>query len=81
MLSFTGLQAYVEDMNDKKRPSETGIRVHLPEGERNAFAIDVLVDNLLHGDMQGVLHTLHEPHGESDLHKDPPIVKAPKPAV
>lgn len=68
-------------MNDKKQHSEnTGIRVHLPEGEKSAFAVDELVDDLLHGDMQGVLHTLHEPHGESDIHKEPPL-KAPKRAM
>lgn len=62
-------------MNDKKRPSETGIRVHLPEGTGEAVAVDELVDDFLHGDVQGALHTLHEPHGESDIHHD-----GPKPA-
>lgn len=59
-------------MKDKKRPSETGIRVELLEGSNEAVAVDELVDNLLHGNMQGVLHTLHEPHGESDVHRERP---------
>ncbi len=68
-------------MNEKKQPSKhTGIRVHLPEGEGSAFAVDELVDDLLHGDMQGVLHALHEPHSESDTHKEPPV-RVPKRAM
>jgi len=47
---------------DKKRASETGIRMEIIEGENEAVAVDALVDNLLHGNMTGVLHDLHEPH-------------------
>lgn len=60
-------------MDKKKRPAETGIRVELLEGSNEAVAVDELVNDLLHGDMQGVLHALHEPHGESDAHHEQPV--------
>ncbi len=47
---------------DKKRASETGIRMEIIEGENEAVAVDALIDNLLHGNMTGALHDLHEPH-------------------
>lgn len=50
---------------EKKRASETGIRLDLPEGTHEAWAIDAVVDNMLHGDTQGVLKELHEPHSDS----------------
>lgn len=49
---------------EKKRASETGIRVEITEGDNQGVAVDKLVDDLLHGDMSGVLHDLHEPHDE-----------------
>lgn len=58
---------------EKKRASETGIRVEIIEGDNQGVAVDKLVDDLLHGDMSGVLHDLHEPHDE-DHH-------APKPEI
>lgn len=47
---------------EKKRASETGIRMEIVEGENEAVAVDALIDNLVHGNMRGVLHDLHEPH-------------------
>lgn len=49
---------------EKKRASETGIRMELVPGTDEAFAIDAVVDGLLHGDTTGVLKELHEPHPE-----------------
>ncbi len=46
---------------DKKRASETGIRVELNEGENEAVAVDALIDDFIHGDMKKVLRDLHEP--------------------
>ena len=43
---------------EKKRASETGIRVEIIEGDNQGVAVDKLVDDLLHGDMSGVLHDL-----------------------
>ena len=54
---------------DKKRASETGIRVEIIEGSNEAVAVDKLVDDLVHGNMSGVLHDLGEPH--SDAHHTP----------
>lgn len=54
-------RGYGEDM-DKKRASETGIRVELPHGTDEAVAIDELVYDMLTGDYKGALHTLREPH-------------------
>lgn len=47
---------------EKKRASETGIRIELPIGTDEAVALDALVDDLLHGDVRGALKELHEPH-------------------
>lgn len=47
---------------DKKKVSETGIRVEIPQGTDEAVAVDELIDDFLHGDIRGVLHALHEPH-------------------
>ena len=58
---------------EKKRASETGIRVEIIEGDNQGVAVDKLVDDLLHGDMSGVLHDLHEPHDEGH--------HAPKPKI
>lgn len=54
---------------DKKRASETGIRVEVGQGENSAVAVDALVNDFLHGDTTGVLHDLHEPHDSS--HDEP----------
>lgn len=51
---------------DKKRASETGIRVEISEGENEAVAVDALIDDFIHGDMNKVLRDLHEPAGESE---------------
>ncbi len=32
------------------------------EGENQAVAVDALIDDLVHGNLSGVLHDLHEPH-------------------
>ncbi|MCB1274676.1 MAG: hypothetical protein KDB25_09850 [Leucobacter sp.] len=55
---------------EKKRPSETGISIDLPEGTHEAWAIDAVVDDLLHGDTRGVLKELHEPHESHEPHAD-----------
>ncbi|CAG7604698.1 hypothetical protein ACFPZL_03995 [Leucobacter soli] len=52
---------------DKKRASETGIRLDLPDGTHEAWAIDAVVDDLLHGDTAGVLKELHEPYPENPI--------------
>ncbi len=49
---------------DKKRASETGIRVELMSGTDEAVALDQLVDDLLHGNSRGMLKNLHEPYSE-----------------
>lgn len=54
---------------DKKRASETGIRMEIIEGTNEAVAVDKLVDDLVHGNTSGALHELHEPH--SDAHHEP----------
>lgn len=51
---------------DRKLSKITGIRVEIPQGTGEHVAIDELVDDLLHGDMNGVLHALHEPHKEAE---------------
>ena len=39
--------------------------MELLQGENTAVALDALVNDLLHGDMSGVLHDLREPHNEA----------------
>lgn len=56
---------------DKKKASETGIRVEIPQGTDEAVDVAELVDDLLHGNMRGVLHALHEPHREADAGPEP----------
>lgn len=51
---------------EKKRASETGIRLDLPKGTNEAVAVDALVDDMLHGNTRGVLKDLHEPYPEDD---------------
>ncbi|MGO1539360.1 MAG: hypothetical protein ACTHZ9_02430 [Leucobacter sp.] len=50
---------------DTKKVREIGLRTELPIGTDEAVAIDELVDDILHGDVKGALHTLHEPHDEN----------------
>ncbi|MBK0420074.1 hypothetical protein JD276_13635 [Leucobacter sp. CSA1] len=47
-----------------RKSRDTGIRVELLQGTNEAVAVDELVDDLLHGDVNGALHALHEPHDE-----------------
>lgn len=49
---------------DGKRAKDTGIRVEIQQGTGEAVALDELVDDFIHGDVNGVLHALHEPHQE-----------------
>ena len=35
------------------------------QGTGEAVAVDELIDDLIHGNMRGVLHALHEPHKEA----------------
>lgn len=57
---------------DKKEHS-TGIRIELGQGTDEAVAVDELIDDFLHGDVQGALHVLHEPHGEDHPGHDPGV--------
>lgn len=50
---------------DRKRAKDTGIRVEVPQGTGESVALDELVDDFLHGDVNGALHALHEPHSEN----------------
>ncbi|MFA5607730.1 MAG: hypothetical protein WDA07_11135 [Leucobacter sp.] len=47
---------------EKKKASETGIRMEIIEGTDEAVGVDELVDDFLHGDVDGALKSLHEPH-------------------
>ena len=47
---------------DRTLGEATGIRLEIIPGADEAVALDELIDDFLHGDMQGVLHALHEPH-------------------
>lgn len=49
---------------DRKSAKDTGIRVEILQGTGESVALDELVDDLLHGDVNGVLSALHEPHRE-----------------
>lgn len=49
---------------DGKSSREIGLRLDLPQGTDEAVAVDELVDDMLKGDVNGVLHALHEPHDE-----------------
>lgn len=60
---------------DKKRTSETGLRVVLPEGTHEAVAVDELVTDFLKGDLNAVLHDLHEPHDEEHEGHTPQMKK------
>lgn len=51
---------------EKKRASETGIRMELIPGTDEAVALDALVDDLIHGDTQAALKDLHEPHRDNN---------------
>ncbi|MFV0432670.1 MAG: hypothetical protein ACK5LO_01610 [Leucobacter sp.] len=51
---------------ERKKARETGIRVEVPQGTGEAVAVDELVDDLLHGNMRGVLRNLHEPGGDAE---------------
>ncbi|RGE20295.1 hypothetical protein [Leucobacter sp. wl10] len=52
---------------EKKKASETGIRMEIPQGTGEAVAVDELIDDLLHGDIRGALNALHEPHREAEV--------------
>lgn len=51
---------------EKKKASETGIRMELIEGTDEAVGVDELVDDFLHGRMNEALKALHEPHKEAE---------------
>lgn len=55
---------------DKKRASETGIRIELPDGTHEAVAVDALVDDLIHGNTRAALKDLHEPYPEEPAPTD-----------
>lgn len=42
-----------------------GIRLEIIPGADEAVALDELVDDFLHNDMDGALHTLHSPYREA----------------
>jgi len=51
---------------EKKRASETGIRMEIIQGpQEDAVAVDKLVDDLLHSKTSEVLNDLPEPHLEA----------------
>ncbi|NLA65033.1 MAG: hypothetical protein GX862_03735 [Leucobacter sp.] len=50
---------------DKKRASETGIRMEIIEGTNEAVAVDKLVDDVLHNRTSEALGDLHEPHHDA----------------
>lgn len=56
---------------DRKAEKSTGIRVELLPGTNEAVAVDALIDDLLHNDMNGVLHELHEPHSDNHRGHEP----------
>lgn len=60
---------------EKKRISETGLRITLPEGTHEAVAVDELVTDFLRGDANAALHDLHEPHNEAHEGHTPPPKK------
>lgn len=56
---------------DRKTGDITGIRVELTPGTDEAFAVDEFVDDLIHGDTDGALRTLHEPHPGAAAEAEP----------
>lgn len=62
-------RAYDQGM-EKKRASETGIRIELPDGTHEAVAVDALVDDLLHGNTRAALKDLHEPYPDEPTPSD-----------
>ncbi|WP_449281391.1 hypothetical protein [Leucobacter sp.] len=57
---------------DRKKARGSGLRMEIPQGTDEAVAVDELVDDLLHGDVRGVLHALHEPHDEGGPEQELP---------
>lgn len=58
-------------MNEPKiKRSERHIEI--PQGTDEAAAVDEVITGLLSGDMNRVLHSLHEPHVEEDPNRKPP---------
>lgn len=58
---------------ERKRASETGIRMEIIEGTNEAVAVDKLVDDFVHGDTAGALHDLHEPHDDAHHTPEPEV--------
>lgn len=52
---------------EKKKASETGIRMEIITGTDEAVCVDKLVDDFLHGKVDDALADLHEPHRETGL--------------
>jgi len=50
-------------MSKNQIPSN-GLRVEVTQGTNEAVALDELIDDVLHGNVNGALHALHEPHLE-----------------
>ena len=50
---------------DRKVREGMGIRLEIIPGADEAVALDELVDDFLHNDMDGALHTLHSPYREA----------------
>lgn len=53
---------------DKKKVSNTGMRVTIPQGTDEAAAVDAVVTDFLKGDLNATLRDLHEPHSEESGH-------------
>lgn len=51
---------------EKKREPGTGLRIQLPDGTHEAWAVDQVVDDMLHGKTRAVLKDLHEPYPAED---------------
>lgn len=49
---------------EKKKASETGIRMEIIPGTDEAVSVDKLVDDFLHDKIDDALEDLHEPHRE-----------------
>ncbi|MFD5600323.1 hypothetical protein ACFWHR_09715 [Leucobacter sp. NPDC058333] len=56
----------------KNHVPSNGLRVELNQGTNEAVALDELIDDVLHGDMNGALRALHEPHVEKLAAPDAP---------
>ena len=57
---------------NEPRIKRTGRHLEIPQGTDEGVAVDEMITGLLSGDMNRVLHSLHEPHLEADPDRKPP---------